>query len=794
MIIEQKIQHNIVEDDFLTIRSKVNQKKLAKLYGLLSNIYRNPIGAIVREYASNAYDANVEARNFATLSYKEIVEKYSWVQDPVFNMTEENFKHLKKSLNRVSEKEPVVVGITEIDNQTFFYVKDYGIGLSPERMENIYFNYLDSTKEDTDDEIGGFGIGSKSALSYTHTFYIDTVYMGISYKYIMSKDEEGIPQGQLLYISDYDETLENGTTIKIKLKENIDINYFFSEVPKQLSYMDNLYFDNEYLKANSYPYMTYDERRMVDDINDFKLYRGDGWISKSDNSPYDELHICLGKVSYTIDWTELGMTAVRVPMAITFNVGELQPTPSRESILYNPSSIATIKARIKQIQDFFANEYYKLFETTSDLYAFMERRANKITSVTVGKVTVDMDKLITDYSITGKSSITYKPFVDAGFKTIPHNNSMFNGYRINRKISHSTARIVMNKYANTIRFNNSNSYISNIDGKLKLTFHRNAYFLENIFKSSYKDLQIIDKIKDYDYDYELGLLNYPDDGTRERIVKTFEREIENYLENKSENYRDYHPDPNWEHSFDAGKSKFSPSAKVKRLKGKIFCYTPNAWGGFIQNEKNLEDLENFKGILMYDQHANKQEMLNSYMLLSQVKTLKDDRNSINGKALMCISVSKENYKIVKTMKNAKTPAEVLTSVRTFKRICTAMLIKDRLENLADLQKLEGCYDKLDTTFRKLNKFVSNNYNSRQFNELYIGDDFIIGMLTVAKNRNMIDTSIVLELEFLEDYHKDLGLLESLNDNVTTLNLAIVEFLKLKGKKVSNKFYLKTDKV
>lgn len=792
MIIEQKIQHDIVEDDFLTIESKVNQKKLAKLYGLLSNIYRNPIGAIVREYASNAYDANVEARSFATLSYKEIVEKYSWVKDSMFNMTEENFKHLQKSLNRVSEKEPVVVGITDIDNQTFFYVKDYGIGLSPERMKNIYFNYLDSTKEGTDDEIGGFGIGSKSALSYTHTFYIDTVYMGVSYKYIMSKNAEGIPQGQLLYVSDYDETLENGTTIKIKLKEGFDTGYFFSEVPKQLSYMDNLYFDNEYLKSNNYPHLVYNQRVLVDDINDFKLYRGDGWIKKSINSPYDELHICLGKVSYTIDWTELGMTAIKVPMALTFEIGELQPTPSRESILYNPSSIATIKSRIKQLQDFFINEYYKLFETTDDLYTFLDRRSNTITSVKVGDVTVDIDNLTGHRGITGTSKIKYKPFVDAGFKTIPSNGNMFNAYEIRKRINYNSARIAVNKYTNSFRFDDTGShYISNIDGKLKLTFHRNAHFLEHVFKKS-RDLKVIDKNKDYDYNYLLGLDYYSDEATKEKIVNIFEREIENYLNNISEKYRDYYPNPNWQHSFDAGKSRYSPKTKKKRLEGKIFCYTPTSWGSYSQTEKNLEDLEKFTGILMYDMHENKVEMLNSYMLLTQVRTLREG-HGLNKNAVMCISVSKENYKIIKTMKNSKTPQEVLTGVRTFKRICTAMYIKDKMSDLSNLQKIEGCYDKLDGSYRKLTKYVSDNFENRNFHDVYISDEFITGMLTVAKNRNMIDESIILELKFLEEYNKGLSLLDSVTPNVTRLNPAMVEFLKLKGKKVSNKFYLKIDK-
>ena len=95
--------------------------------------------------------------------------------------------------------------------------------MSVNTMRNIYFNYLDSTKEDSDEIIGGFGIGSKVALAYTHTFYIDTIYDGILYHYIFSKQANGIPAGELLYT---EETTEcNGTTVKVPIKSDDFYNF-----------------------------------------------------------------------------------------------------------------------------------------------------------------------------------------------------------------------------------------------------------------------------------------------------------------------------------------------------------------------------------------------------------------------------------------------------------------------------------------------------------------------------------------------------------------------------------------
>ena len=58
-------QENIIEvqgDDFgEKFESRINTEKLSKLYGMLSSLYRNIPGSIVREYASNAWDSHKEA-------------------------------------------------------------------------------------------------------------------------------------------------------------------------------------------------------------------------------------------------------------------------------------------------------------------------------------------------------------------------------------------------------------------------------------------------------------------------------------------------------------------------------------------------------------------------------------------------------------------------------------------------------------------------------------------------------------------------------------------------------------
>lgn len=60
-------------------------------------------------------------------------------------------------------------------NDNSFYIQDFGVGIDPDRMANVFVNYGASTKRDSDDETGGFGLGAKSPFAYTDQFCVVTV-------------------------------------------------------------------------------------------------------------------------------------------------------------------------------------------------------------------------------------------------------------------------------------------------------------------------------------------------------------------------------------------------------------------------------------------------------------------------------------------------------------------------------------------------------------------------------------------------------------------------------------------
>lgn len=308
MIIKQGEINTIQGDSFGQVtETKINSAKLQKLYGILSGLYKDLFGSIVRELCSNMWDAHKQAGK---------------------------------------EDRPIMVVLDLKEGNKTISFKDEGTGMSPDVMRNIFFNYLDSTKEDSDEVIGGWGIGSKSPLAYTHTFYIDTIVDGTLYHYIFSKQANGIPAGELLF---EEKTTDcNGTTVTVPIKQGDDYYNFMSAIKRQLVYFPNVYVSiiggDSYNKFGDY----YN--------NDYTIYDFKDFIYRPDLQSSNEMHMCIGNVYYPINWIELGISSIKIPLALKFNIGELMPTPSREDIVYSKESIKAIKDKIDTVILYLTNK------------------------------------------------------------------------------------------------------------------------------------------------------------------------------------------------------------------------------------------------------------------------------------------------------------------------------------------------------------------------------------------------------------------------------------------------------
>lgn len=275
-----------IGEDNESVKASISDSSLGFILKNLSTLYSDPYGSVVRELTSNCYDANVAAGK---------------------------------------KEEAAIVGFKYEDDLEYVFFQDKGNGMNPEFMRNVYMSYGTSTKRESNDVLGTFGLGSKSPLSLTSEYFIDSVVDGIEYNYVIYFDKEDFPSFQLLNEKETEQ--ENGTIVKIILIDYTAKTKFVDAFKRQLIYFDNVYFKDTPLD------------------NDFKMYYLENG-RMSNTVKYDALHICYDKVYYPIDFTRLGIEPIKLPIGLYFNIGELEVSPTRESIKYNDKEIKLIKRRI----------------------------------------------------------------------------------------------------------------------------------------------------------------------------------------------------------------------------------------------------------------------------------------------------------------------------------------------------------------------------------------------------------------------------------------------------------------
>lgn len=273
---------------------------------LSSQVYGNPVLATIREVVCNAYDAHVKAGTLDT---------------PV-------------EVQLPSHLDPM------------FIVKDFGTGLSPDAVRRLLTTYFESDKNDSDELIGGLGIGAKAPFSVTNSFIVESRWNGLRYTFAAVMGPEGLPA-----ITQQDEVLptdeHNGLTIYVPVPSD-KISAFRSTAPDILARFKPL------------PKVTGAEVKPME-------YRqeGDRWGIRQERGSHNAIAV-MGNVPYEIeryniqDITTEQISVLDLPIDITFNIGELEIQASREGLHYTSETQATIRARLNSIiagiQDTFACE------------------------------------------------------------------------------------------------------------------------------------------------------------------------------------------------------------------------------------------------------------------------------------------------------------------------------------------------------------------------------------------------------------------------------------------------------
>lgn len=266
------------------IEYTVDQTALAHIMNVLTELYSDPHKAVVREISTNALDSHAIS----------------------------------------GQTRPIKITTPSRVNG-FFIVEDFGAGMSPDDLENIYSSYGASTKRGNDIEAGQLGLGSKSPFAIADQFTIRARKDGIETLAMLSRNANRSAQIEIVSEQATDEP--NGVRLQIPISG--DLNLFNRKVEEFVRYV----------------------RPGLVDLNGEVNEVPEHWIKLSDDvyvntkNHYGEVDyqrdavVVMGNVAYPADRSSIPSSIIAyVPM------GSLAFTPSREELMYIDLTEQTLRS------------------------------------------------------------------------------------------------------------------------------------------------------------------------------------------------------------------------------------------------------------------------------------------------------------------------------------------------------------------------------------------------------------------------------------------------------------------
>ena len=302
---------------------------------LCDKIYKNPLKTIVQEYMCNARDAHRELKN---------------------------------------EETPIEVYLPN-ELSSNLIIKDFGPGLSPERIEDVFIYLGESTKRDSNTQTGGFGIGAKVAWAYTDSFTIISFYNNTKTTFLAYTGETGV--GKLDMISKVPTDLKNGVEIHIAIKPED-----FSKVASYV-YRTCLFWTTKPIVYNTISPFIFPEidstSGMISVIQMQKNKYNDpdlewlSWINCIGISPKKIYAVVDGILYNTIlidQYENSNYLRNNYAGFKFFNTGEVDLAVDRETLQMTEKTLLTLDTFKKNIKEYIEEASTKMisdFQTTGDL-------------------------------------------------------------------------------------------------------------------------------------------------------------------------------------------------------------------------------------------------------------------------------------------------------------------------------------------------------------------------------------------------------------------------------------------
>lgn len=335
MISPTKTAGHVITDGLPGERRAFTIKATGKAFRtLIDGLYENKIGAVTREIISNGYDSHAAAGT----------------------------PEVPLSITAPTNMDPT------------FRVRDYGVSMSHETIMDLYTTIFHSTKENTNDEVGQFGLGSKSPFAYTDTFSITAFLDGEKRVYVAHISDDDVPQITHL-VTEPQEDEPNGVEVAIPVKPS-DVSRFHKEISKMI------------LGSDVIPEVD----GLPQNVRIPVVHEGGDWRIIKDIFSWGSVAVRQGCVIYPVHSRRVDGVAYGYTAIIDVPIGSVDVTASRESLSLTPASETYLNHAVRdtsvKVKD-FADVLNASFKNRLD--AYQGRFQNDWLSIKVGRADVKLN-------------------------------------------------------------------------------------------------------------------------------------------------------------------------------------------------------------------------------------------------------------------------------------------------------------------------------------------------------------------------------------------------------------------
>lgn len=221
------------------------------------------------------------------------------------------------------------------------------------RKSGLYTTLFESTKANSNDQIGAFGLGSKSPFAVSDSFTVEARYNGEIHNFLMFLNAERIPTCEL--VTKDLETRDpqpipteecNGLTVRVPVKSTS-----YPAYAQELSDLCRVLLPHEYPEVSNETY--FDGFTPIS--RDNRIF--DTYIQKVERSSHASTHYAvMGGVAYPIELDQLDEESAglleRFPSTYTFfPLGALNVPPSREDLSYDQFTKAALTEKMAELRE-----------------------------------------------------------------------------------------------------------------------------------------------------------------------------------------------------------------------------------------------------------------------------------------------------------------------------------------------------------------------------------------------------------------------------------------------------------